>query len=189
MHNGKIDRGAILNAVLVCEGVLLFAATCWCFNTEISLRDRLQPNLLPILIGIGAGVLTACSGFLLLYLANKFKSLKWLADLRAIVYKDVAPLLAQLTIVDIILISISSGFCEEIFFRGMLQAQWGILPASIIFGLVHCPSMTMLPYAVWTFFAGLFLGVLYMWTDSLWAPIVAHTINNLIALVFFKLRK
>jgi hypothetical protein len=189
MHNGKIDRTTIVNVTLVCEGALLLVASCWCFITEISLRDRLQPQLIPSLIGIGAGVLTACSGFLLLFLANKFKTLKWLGDLRAIVYKDVSPIFAQLNFMDILLVAASSGFCEEVFFRGVLQFKLGILPASIVFGMIHCPSMTMLPYAFWTFMAGLFLGWLYLWTDSLWTPILAHAVSNFIVLLFFKYRK
>ena len=189
MHNVKIDRITIVNVTLVCEGALLLAATFWCLNAGISLKDRLQPHLLSILIGVGAGVLTACSGFLSLYLANRFKSLKWLADLRTIVYEDVAPLFTQLNLIDILLVAGSSGLCEEVFFRGVLQLKLGIIPASIVFGMIHCPSINMLPYAFWTFLAGLFLGGLYIWTDSLWTPILAHAVSNFIVLIFFKYRK
>ena len=137
MPSAKIDRITIVNVTLLSEGALLLAATFWCFNTGLSLKDKLQPQLLSMLIGLGAGVLTAGSGFLSLYLANRIKSLKWLADLKAIVYQDVAPLFTQLNLIDILLVAASSGLCEEVFFRGVLQLKLGILPASIVFGMIH----------------------------------------------------
>lgn len=188
MPNGKFDRAAILNITLVCEAGLLLVATCWCFLAQINLAAAMEPKLRNMVIGIVAGIVTAGSGFFLLFFANTFKT-GWLAKLREIVYKDVAPLCEQLELLDILLIAASSGICEEIFFRGVLQHAVGLLPASIMFGLVHCPSRAVLPYGFWTFIAGLFLGWLYLWTGSLWAPILAHAVSNLIVLIYFRYKK
>jgi uncharacterized protein len=189
MDRLKIERSIIVPVTLVCEGALLLVASCWCLHTGVSLRDKLQLDLMSISTGVGAGVLTACSCFLLLFIANKFKSLTWLAAMRAMVYDEVWPIFSQLNLIDIFLLAAASGLCEEVFFRGVLQPATGILQASVIFGLVHCPSFTMLPYAFWTFLAGLFLGWLYLLTNNLWTPILAHAVSNFIMLVYFKYKK
>jgi len=138
------------------------------------------------LIGVASGVGTAGFGFLLLLLAKKFQSLTFLVKLQEIVDREVAPLFAQLALSDILLISMASGLCEEVFFRGVLQEQLTLLPTSILFGLIHCPSFSMIPYAFWTFIAGLFLGWLYDCTHCLWTPILAHFVSNLIVLLVFR---
>jgi membrane protease YdiL (CAAX protease family) len=69
---------------------------------------------------------------------------------------------------------------EELVFRGVLFRKWrrtlgpvkGLLLSSALFGVVHGGSM--LPVAV----AGLSLSLLYTSTRSLWAPILAHILNN-----------
>jgi len=189
MDNIKVDRTTLVIFNAFCEGGLLLLATVWCFNTGVSLRDALRLDAIPALIGIAAGAVTAFSGFLSLFLAGKSNTESKIHELRSIVYAQIAPLFAQLTLSDILLIAASTGFCEEIFFRGILQSQIGILAASILFGMIHCASLVMLPYAIWTFAAGIFLGYLYVWTGSLWAPICAHAVSNLIVILYFKYRK
>ena len=114
------------------------------------------------------------------------KSLTLLVQLQQIVEEEVAPLFAQLTLPDILLASMASGLCEEVFFRGVLQPQLTLIPTSILFGLMHCPSLAMIPYALFTFVAGLFLGWLYDHTHCLWTPILAHFLSNLIVLLVFR---
>jgi membrane protease YdiL (CAAX protease family) len=77
---------------------------------------------------------------------------------------------------------------EELFFRGFLFAglrtRWSLWPAAItsglIFGLVHAPTgiTTVVPLAV----LGLALCWLYDRTGSLWPCVIAHMINNGLAL-------
>lgn len=189
MDSIKIDPRALVTVTIVCEAGLLLLATCWCFSSGVSLKDALRPDIKSMVWGTVAGAATAASGFIALALAGKSKENSTLQKLRAIVLDDVAPMFSRVSLMDIFLIAVSSGFCEEIFFRGVLQMTLGIVPASILFGLVHCASLVMLPYALWTFFAGIFLGYLYIWTGSLWAAIFAHAINNLIVILFFRYRK
>ena len=77
---------------------------------------------------------------------------------------------------------------EELFFRGFLFAglrtRWSLWPAAItsglIFGLVHAPTgiTTVVPLAV----LGFALCWLYDRTGSLWPCVIAHMINNGLAL-------
>lgn len=71
-----------------------------------------------------------------------------------------------------------SGFCEELLFRGALQPMLGLLPASILFALVH-------PVAGWWAFAlvvGIALGALYSWDGNLWPCVLAHALLNMVNL-------
>ena len=77
---------------------------------------------------------------------------------------------------------------EELFFRGFvfagLRTRWSLWPAAItsglIFGLVHAPTgiTTVVPLAT----LGIALCWLYNRTGSLWPCVIAHMINNGLAL-------
>jgi len=69
---------------------------------------------------------------------------------------------------------------EELVFRGVLFRKWrrtlgpvkGLLLSSALFGVIH--GGTMLSVAV----GGLSFALLYTSTRTIWAPIVAHILNN-----------
>lgn len=76
-----------------------------------------------------------------------------------------------------------SGFAEELFFRGAVQGQWGLVPASLLFGLLHTGPGA--PFRLWTLFAtlaGFTLGGLALWSGNLLASIVAHFVLNAVNL-------
>ena len=72
---------------------------------------------------------------------------------------------------DVVFIALLAAFGEELLFRGALQPLIGLVPAALIFGLLHATS---LPHIVLASLLGLWLGLLYQWSGSLWPPIVAH---------------
>lgn len=73
--------------------------------------------------------------------------------------------------------------CEEIFFRGFCQtslaARWGnktaIFLTALLFAALHLNPWHFHLY----FLLGLLLGFLYAETNTLWAPVACHFINNL----------
>jgi membrane protease YdiL (CAAX protease family) len=73
---------------------------------------------------------------------------------------------------------------EELVFRGVLFRKWrrtlgpvkGLLLSSALFGVLH--GGTMLPLAI----VGSSLALLYTSTRTLWAPIVAHVLNNCVSI-------
>jgi membrane protease YdiL (CAAX protease family) len=77
---------------------------------------------------------------------------------------------------------------EEIFFRGFffagLRSKWSLWPSALlsgaIFGLVHAPTgpTAAIPLAA----LGVGLAWLYNKTDSLWPCLLAHFINNALAI-------
>ncbi len=189
MQNKALDRVVILNITVVVEAVLLLVATFWSQLADLPLMPLFVASRLALTTGLLAGLVTAASGFFLLWLAKRFaSSFKWLEQLRAIILDEVAPLFATFTFLDILLVAAVSGFCEEVFFRGVIQAQLGLVPASMFFAVFHCPSLRHLPYGIWAFAAALFLGWLLIFTGSLWAPILAHALSNLIVLTFLRFR-
>jgi membrane protease YdiL (CAAX protease family)/uncharacterized RDD family membrane protein YckC len=95
-----------------------------------------------------------------------------------------------IAIVAVVLIAGLAPIAEEMFFRGFvfsgLRSRMTLWPAALIsglvFGLVHAPTgiTTVIPLAV----LGVALAWLYDKTGSLWPPILAHAINNGLALAY-----
>jgi uncharacterized protein len=80
------------------------------------------------------------------------------------------------------------AFCEEVFFRGALQpliariaknVHIGIWGSAILFSLFHFQLYSFLPRVL----LGALLGYLVIWSGSLWTSIIAHFVNNLLAVI------
>lgn len=183
MESKSVDRVTLLNITIFVEAFLLLAATIWAQVAEISLRPLFHANVKVWVIGAAAGLLVALLSLLLMWLG---KYLSFLAELRQISLDQIAPIFADLSFVDVVFISAVSGFCEEVFFRGAVQAQIGLLPAACVFGLFHCPSLKHASYGLWALVAGIFLGFLVQFTGSLWTPIIAHALSNAISLLYLR---
>jgi membrane protease YdiL (CAAX protease family) len=216
MQNDVFDRSRILNLTILLEGALLLVAACWIQLAQLDIVSEFVLTRKVALIGVLGGVTTAVSGFAILFVGRLFRnSIKMINTLREIIHAEVAPLFKDLNFADIVLIAASSGFCEEAFFRGVMQVQIGLIPTSIIFGMVHCPIPPpppkvpqhlkpllpqppttppsprwslprYLPYGLWAAGAGLFLGFLRDYTGSVWAPIIAHGLSNLIVIIYLR---
>jgi len=91
----------------------------------------------------------------------------------------------------LVLVSIFSGVGEETFFRGALQPEFGLVVASLVFGLVHVgPDRRYLVWTAWALLAGFMFGALYEITGGLLAPIFAHSTHNAATLLLWRrLRK
>jgi membrane protease YdiL (CAAX protease family) len=93
-----------------------------------------------------------------------------------------------IAVIAVVMIVGLAPVAEELFFRGFLFAglrtRWSLWPAAItsglIFGLVHAPTgiTTVVPLAT----LGIALCWLYNRTGSLWPCVIAHMINNGLAL-------
>lgn len=81
-----------------------------------------------------------------------------------------------------------TGFGEEVFFRGMFtrliidkpcNKHIAIWIGAFLFSLMHFQFYGFVPRML----LGGFFGYLMVWSDSLWLPIIAHAINNSLAIV------
>ncbi len=78
------------------------------------------------------------------------------------------------------------AFCEELFFRGLIMTNlmplgrnFAIIASGIIFGLVHGNHDQIFFATV----AGIAFGFIYAETGTIWCGVIAHMLNNLIAVV------
>jgi membrane protease YdiL (CAAX protease family) len=83
---------------------------------------------------------------------------------------------SSFTIPDYCAVALLAAVGEELLFRGAMQPVIGLVPAAVIFGLLHA---TAVAHMVLAGALGVSLGWLFHWTGSLWPPIVAHFIIDL----------
>jgi membrane protease YdiL (CAAX protease family) len=91
---------------------------------------------------------------------------------------------------NIFLIALVPAIGEELFFRGMLQnyfVQWtrnahlAVWLAAFIFSAFHLQFFGFLPRLL----LGAYLGYLLVWSRSLWLPMLAHFVNNALAVIVY----
>ncbi len=92
-------------------------------------------------------------------------------------------------IVNLMMIAVIPAFGEEFLFRGVIQrilTEWfknhhvAILVSAILFSIMHFQFLGFLPRMA----LGVLFGYLFAWTRSIWIPVIAHFINNSMAVVF-----
>jgi uncharacterized protein len=86
-------------------------------------------------------------------------------------------LLGPLASLEIAVFAIASGVAEELFFRGAMQPDLGLVVASVLFGLVHILPR-MWPWTLWALVMGFVFGSLYALTGEILAPVLAHVLIN-----------
>ncbi len=95
--------------------------------------------------------------------------------------------------------SLAVGLVEEIPFRGLLlqdlqerYGSWiGIIVSSLLFLLIHFPGWLLLGLPglytiVFVFVFGCIMSLLFKYTQSLWSPIIAHSFNDMLSVVIFR---
>lgn len=159
-------------------GALLVAAALW-----NGLRGR---EFLPlgdsVPVSVLLGVATAtCTVSLGLLTYRMVPVLRRLAD-------ELAPLLVDgADRTNLVLVSVFSGIAEEVFFRGVVQPEFGLVMASLAFGVLHVgPDRRYLVWTVWAILVGFLFGFMFEWTGGLLAPIVAHVLHNAVTFLLWK---
>lgn len=191
MHDFRPDRKQLLIIVIYTEGALLLLGTIWCFVSKIQLAPFLVPRSMDFLFGLAlaiALVITSFAIFGLAHLLEKVLNKKntVILSMKDIALQELAPIFQNSGLMEIVLMALVSGFCEEIFFRGAVQMQFNLWIASFIFGMFHMPTLKFLFYGIWAMCAGILFGVAMESTHSLWTPITAHVLNNLLVILFFR---
>lgn len=117
----------------------------------------------------------------------------WMQDLEQNAEKTTDLLLSGESIVDyvsnIFVIGVVAAVAEEVFFRGVLQQllikqfknkHVGVWAAALIFSVMHMQFYGFLPRII----LGALLGYLYVWSKSIWIPILVHFFNNALVVTF-----
>ncbi len=159
-------------------GLLVIAAAVWC-----GLRGIGLPVLGPRPVaGLLLGLATAAATVSLSLLAYR------LIPITRKLAEELAPTLVDgMDRAGLILLALFSGIGEEVFFRGAVQQEFGILIASAAFGLAHVgPDRRFLLWTAWAVVAGVVFGVLFEATGGLIAPVTAHAAHNAATLLIWK---
>jgi uncharacterized protein len=89
---------------------------------------------------------------------------------------------------NIFMIGMLPAIGEELMFRGILQrllskmtrnVHWGIILSSFFFSAIHFQFYGLFPRWI----LGIFFGYMLVWSGSLWLPMLAHFVNNTVAVL------
>lgn len=92
-------------------------------------------------------------------------------------------------IANLLVIAVLAGIVEEFFFRGCLQKiiekivvnkHAAVWIAAFIFSAIHLQFYGFFPRLL----LGALLGYLFVWSGSIWLPVLAHVLNNALVVVF-----
>ena len=94
-------------------------------------------------------------------------------------------------LLNLLVVAIVPAVSEELFFRGafigLLRSKTGFHTAiwvtAVLFSVLHFQFYGFLPRML----LGALLGYLYLWSNSLWIPIIAHFINNAVIVLYYYL--
>jgi hypothetical protein len=93
-------------------------------------------------------------------------------------------------VLNVVLVAVLPAIGEEFLFRGVLQrlmlkwtknAHWAVFIAAFAFSALHIQFYGFLP----RFFLGLIFGYFLVWSGTIWLPVLAHFVNNGVAVVYY----
>ncbi|CAN5785539.1 MAG: CPBP family intramembrane glutamic endopeptidase [Rubrobacter sp.] len=159
-------------------GSLAVVAALWCGLRGFDVRLLGESPGAGVLLGLLTAACTVSLGLL---------AYRLLPSLREI-SEELAPRLVDgADSTSLVLVSIFSGVGEEAFFRGAIQQEFGLVVASLLFGVAHIgPDRRYLVWTAWAVLAGFVFGFLYDVSGGLLAPIIAHTAHNAATLLLWK---
>jgi membrane protease YdiL (CAAX protease family) len=195
MNTVDESPGNITGVALVVEGALAAAAFAlgWALGQSPLATVPLSAEAMPshaAALGWGIAGTAPLVGMLLVVEVVPLESLKRLGQF---VEERVLPLFARTPVWQLAVISVAAGIGEELLFRGVLQAGvahgiggpagavTGLVIASVAFGVAHWITRT---YAVLATIVGAYLGWLFLATDNILAPIMAHALYDFVALMY-----
>jgi len=175
-------RNSVLWLAVLVEGGLVVLALALGWLVGLAPALAIHWNWFDALRGVVLTIPLLLVGFLLL---------RWpfgpFLRIKQFTHEILCPLLAPCTRTDLLGISVLAGVGEEMLFRGVFQAvfslwlntAWGLLLASALFGVLHAVTFT---YAVLAFAMGAYLGGIWLFTENLLVPIIAHTLYDFVLL-------
>ena len=159
-------------------GLLVVAAAVWCGLRGIDLPVFGARPATGLLLGLATAAGTVSLSLLAYRLIPVTRKLA----------EELAPTLVDGTDrAGLVLLAVFSGVGEEAFFRGAVQQEFGIVIASVVFGLAHVgPDRRFVLWTVWAVLAGVVFGLLFEATGGLLAPVTAHAAHNAATLLIWK---
>lgn len=179
MRAGWLSAGVAMNELLAIAGVPMLLIRCLRLDAR-ELLPHARPNAM-----LAAAVVIATAGAvividyatvaseLLIPVPDRIES-----DYRMLMASQGAAEIA----LKIVVLCLLPALCEEIFFRGFclvslarrFGAPAGIVGSALLFAALHGNAWYLHLY----FLLGLLLGLIFWRSGTLWAPVLAHLINN-----------
>jgi uncharacterized protein len=182
------ENPAGFRLAVVVEGALGLVAIGLAKLFGVPLRDQFAAVPQTLFDNVLLGIL-ATLPLLALFWAMLDARWRPLVELKQQVRAMIRELFPRARVIELAIIAILAGVCEELLFRGVLQslfARWttplvGLLIASLVFGALHAVSRL---YFVLATVIGAYLGWLFVEFDDLTVPIVAHGLYDFVALLY-----
>lgn len=179
-----MTQSQFLQSAAIFEGVLLLVAFVSGWMTGVGPTDKLYWSWNDFLLGLLATVP------MLLFLAICYLSPSAaMRQIRSFLREFIGPYLNRCRGIDLLLLALLAGVCEEVFFRGFLFLwlnTWNSVIAVMVSNLLFAAAHAVTPvYAMLAGFLGLYLTALLAAdpTPNLLIPIIAHTLYDLVAFV------
>ncbi|GJL94764.1 MAG: hypothetical protein DHS20C05_11690 [Hyphococcus sp.] len=158
------------------------------YGLSIFLNTAIAPQIGLSVKGIALGVVATLplAGFLWWFSATTNQVMQ---EFRQSQIQFFAEIGFEFTPLRILIIALAAGISEELLFRGVFQSWMSdfspiilaVIIPNIIFGLLH---MRTILYALIAGLVGIYLGIVFVATDNLLAPIVTHSLYDLVALIY-----
>ncbi len=177
----KLNRVRLLLIAFVSEGIVFGFALVLASWLQIDLAPAPSDVVRELVIGLLATV-----PLVVLFIASMSEygdRIGVVSNLKRIMLQDVRRVFMHARFFDLLAIAVVAGIAEEMLFRGVVQTQLGLLPASILFGLVH---FVTLGYAVAATLMGIYIGLVFSISESLFAVILVHALYDLYALTYIR---
>lgn len=137
--------------------------------------------------GVGLGVVAAAVLAVVNYGVLRFAPpVAPVRALRRLYGETLRPVFTAASGFDMVAVSLAAGIGEELLFRGAIQAQFGVVVASLLFGLAHIGGRDSLVFGVWVAAMGFGLGGLAYVGGGLLAPVVAHVLYDAAAIEYIR---
>jgi uncharacterized protein len=175
----------LLPLAVVGEGALAIAGGVWLYAAGHPVQLGATPSA--VAAGLAVAVVLGAGQWWLQVHGPDREPVTSLRHLQRTVFE---PLFAPLSLAEVLAISALAGIGEEIFFRGALQAAFGWPVATLAFGLCHIGvGRRSWVLGAWATVAGGAMAWLAIATHGLAAPIVAHAVYDLAALLWLRRRR
>lgn len=168
-----MSRTAFLRLEWILSLALVVVSLAWAAWRDLPFGTLLAPTPAGVLGGALAGA----------GLWSTIPLLLRSPGMRRIWHEVLGPFASTLSTRDVVAVAALSGFTEELFFRGVLLPETGVVVSSLCFGALHALTAT---YFVWATAVGAGMSALTLASDSLVVPIVAHATYNFGALLLLR---
>lgn len=176
--SGQISSVLFMVGALAVEFTL--AAAAWWLAPRLlghSITEALSSHGWPL--AVGYGLVVGLGGVAIVVVAYASYPRYWY-----IIHAEVIVQLQKIPATPLAVAGVAAAFGEELFFRGLLLPWMGLLPSSLLFGVLHVsPGESWVYYGATTTVIGLGLGGLFLAMDNLLACMVAHVSYNVVVTV------